>query len=93
MEKVTKRLREELDTFPETVMITVQRNDLEKAVHELEWQPEEWSNQSCIGYVIKGLDDAGFEGKELEQLVRYIQRTFDDTSLEQAADIYRQSRY
>lgn len=92
MEKVTKRLREELDMFPEIIMIKVQRKDLEKAVKELEWDSQEWSNQSFLGYVIQGLENAGLDGEDGRQLVRYIQRAFDSKTLAQAASIYRKSR-
>lgn len=93
MQKSLQNLEEELDMFTETIMITVQRKDLQKAVHGLRWQAEEWSNQSCLGYVIKGLEDAGLSGEDVEHLVRFVRRTFDETSLKQAQDIYCQSRY
>lgn len=93
MRKSLQNLEEELDMFPETIMITVQRKDLEEAVHELKWRAEEWSNQSCLGYVIKGLADSGLAGEDVEHLVGFVRRTFDETSLKQAQDIYCQSRY
>jgi len=92
MKKVAKRLREELEMFPETIMITVQCKDLEKAVRELEWDSQEWSNQSCLGYVIQGLGDAGLDDEDGRQLVRYVRRALDSKTLEQAASIYRKSR-
>ena len=93
MQQSLQNLEEELDMFPEANMVTVQRKDLQKAVHELTWQAEEWSNQSCLGYVIKGLEDAGLAGEDVEHLVGGVRRTFDDTSLKQAQAIYCQSRY
>lgn len=71
MRKSLQNLEEELEMFPETIMITVQRKDLEEAVHELKWQSEEWSNQSCLGYVIRGLEDAGLAGEDVEHLVGF----------------------
>ncbi len=47
------------------------RKNLEKAVRELEWDSPEWSNQSCLGYVIQGSNDAGLKGEDGRQLVRY----------------------
>lgn len=55
MRKSVERLREELNRSPEGIMITVQRKDLEKTVHQLERKVEEWSEQSCLGYVIQWL--------------------------------------
>lgn len=55
MRQSLQNLEEELDMFPDTLMITVQRKDLQKVFHKLRWQAEEWSNQSCLGYVIKGV--------------------------------------
>jgi len=92
MRKVVERLRGKLHMFPESNAIFVQRKDLEKAVRELEWDSQEWSNQSCLGYVIQGLNDAGLDGEDGRQLVRYVQRAIDSKTLEQALSIYRKSR-
>ncbi|WP_318615310.1 hypothetical protein [Sporosarcina sp. YIM B06819] len=60
-------IKDELDMFAEdSIMITVQRKDLQKVIHKLRWQAEEWSNQSCLGYVIKGLEDAGLAVEDVE---------------------------
>lgn len=71
-------------------MVTIRRSDLERVVRELESSPLRYSKQSCLGYVIQGLDDAGLE-EDGRQLILYVQRVFDSTTFEVAESIYRKT--
>ncbi|REB10030.1 hypothetical protein DVB69_04280 [Sporosarcina sp. BI001-red] len=92
MRTVVEKLKGQLDMLPGAIIITVQRKDLEMLIHELEEKTEEWSNQSCLGYVIQGLNDAGLDGAEGRELVRYVQRAADSKTLKQATSIFKKSR-
>lgn len=54
---------------------------------------EMWSNNACLGYVIKGLQGMGIREEEIQQAVSAIRGQFDWISVEEAADIYNKSPY
>ena len=86
-------LNDELDMFPETIMITVQRKDLQTVVNHLHHLADEWSNQSALGYAIAAAKQVGIEDIDINLIVTAMKRAFDERTLEQAADVYRKSDY
>lgn len=54
---------------------------------------QEWNNQSCMGYAIMAAERAGLPPEEVRKITKAMHRVFDDKSLEQAAEHYRQSDY
>ncbi|MEK5070295.1 hypothetical protein [Sporosarcina sp. FSL K6-1508] len=86
-------LIDELDMFPETIMITVLRKDLQTVVNHLHHSADEWNNQSALGYAIAAAEQVGIEDIDINLIVSAMKRAFDERTLEQAADIYRKSDY
>jgi hypothetical protein len=84
-------LMDELDMYPETTMITVQRKDLELLVKEMLFKGDEWSNQACLGYMEKSAIEIGVDEEIIRDIANYMKLIFDDTSVEEAAKYYRQS--
>lgn len=56
-------------------------------------QPQVWSNQAALGYVISAAEQVGMESDTITQLIRSIHRVFDTLTLSEAAVCYRQSQY
>ena len=54
---------------------------------------EEWSNNACLGYIIKAMRDAGKSAKEIQQMVNEVRAQFDWVSVEDAKEIYNKSPY
>lgn len=54
---------------------------------------EEWSNNACLGYIIKGLEKRGKSEEEIDEVVRAVRSQFDWVSVKEAADIYNKSSY
>ncbi len=52
---------------------------------------EMWSNQACLGYAIAAMERKGYTAEQIKEVVRSMQFVFDNKSIEQAAEIYRQS--
>ncbi|MEK4403490.1 hypothetical protein MKZ26_03465 [Sporosarcina sp. FSL K6-6792] len=86
-------LNDELDMFPETIMITVQRKDLETVVNHLHHSGEEWSNQSAFGYAIAAAESIGMSAEDIQRLVGAMASECDWKTLDRAADVYRKSDY
>ena len=53
----------------------------------------EWSNNACLGYAIKGLENLNYSEAEIEKIVRAVYATFDMTSVADAKKIYENSPY
>lgn len=82
------KLMDELDMFPEAMMITVQRKDLELLVQEMFFKGDEWSNQSALGYAIKAARDIGLQESTIHDLVGAMHKSFDEKTLDEAAKNY-----
>lgn len=54
---------------------------------------EEWSNNACLGYVIKAMRDAGNSTKEIQKMINEIRTQFDWISVDEAKEIYNKSPY
>lgn len=87
-------LKDVLDMFAEdSIMITVQRKDLELIVKEMFFESDEWSNQSALGYAITAAEAIDLDYADISHLVTVMQREFDEKTLDAAAEIYRKSDY
>lgn len=54
---------------------------------------ENWSNNACLGYVIKAAKRMKFTEKQTQDLVNSVRAQFDVVSTEEAAGVYRKSPY
>jgi len=54
---------------------------------------EQWSNNACLGYVIKAMRDAGKKSAEIRDMVTAVRGQFDWVSVEEAKEIYNKSPY
>lgn len=54
---------------------------------------QQWSNQSAFGYAITAASRMGMSEHDKQRLVRSLHRTFDEVSVEEAAESYRESPY
>jgi hypothetical protein len=54
---------------------------------------EQWSNNACLGYVIKGLREMGMSEDKIWNIVKSVRAEFDWITVEEAADIYNKSPY
>lgn len=86
-------LRDELNMFPETLMITVKRSDLATAVNHLFHSGEEWSNQAAFGYAIAAALSIRMSTEDIQKLVNAMRREFDEQTLDSAAEVYQGSSY
>lgn len=93
MQTAAERLMDELNnTSAIHPTITVKRSDLEKVVLNT-LMIEEWSNYSCIGYVIAAGEKAGLDPGEIKSLISKMHSVFDSLTLDQAAKYYTSSNY
>ncbi len=86
-------LKDDLKEFPDTMMITVKRSDLQTVVNHLHHCGDEWSNQAALGYAIEAARSIGAVGEDVEELISAMRSEFDSKSLDEAAEIYRKSDY
>lgn len=56
-------------------------------------QADEWSNNACLGYAIKGARRLGLTDEQTRKLIRSIYSTFDDVSVDEAKRTYENSPY
>ena len=49
---------------------------------------EDWSNDACRGYVIKAMENRGFDKKEIQQVVAALYEVFDFCAVEEAAEYF-----
>jgi hypothetical protein len=78
-----------LDAFERVLEVTYQLG-LEEAAKA---GPEQWSNQSALGYTILAAERTGLPDETIHRLVRSMRVLFDRKSLETAAEYYRRSAY
>lgn len=66
---------------------------LRKLVERDVWGQEAWSNNACLGYAILGAKRLGYSEEQTEKLIRAIYSMFDETSIEEARELYERSPY
>lgn len=49
---------------------------------------EIWNNDSCKGYAIAAMQQAGFDREQIRAVLSKMRWAFDETTIEQAARIY-----
>lgn len=54
---------------------------------------EQWSNNSCLGYLIVALEDLGYTEKAIQDIVLATQSTFNSMTTKEAADYYCHSKF
>lgn len=54
---------------------------------------EQWSNNSCLGYLLAALEDLEYSQKEIQNIIFATQANFNSMTTKEAADYYCQSRY
>lgn len=54
---------------------------------------EEWSNNACLGYVIRAAVSLGYSKEKIQEIVSCVRGQFDFVSVEEAADVYNKSPY
>ncbi len=54
---------------------------------------EQWSNNACLGYLLSALEDLGYSGKAIQDIVLTTQSEFNSMTTKEAADYYCRSRY
>lgn len=52
-----------------------------------------WRNDACLGYAKIAMERARLEPGVIRKVLRAMQMTFDDTSVEEAADQYINGSY
>ena len=66
-------------------------------IREVLWRSlgneSEWSNNACLGYLIKGLENLNYNHNEIKKIVNAVSNTFDMTSVPEAKNIYTKSNY
>ena len=50
-----------------------------------------WRNDACMGYALKAMRDAGIDEALIEKAMRCLVRSFDDVSVEEAAEFYQKA--
>jgi hypothetical protein len=54
---------------------------------------DEWSNDACLGYIIAGLERAGWTKEQIGEVTRAVYFEFDFKTVEEAKRIYNISSY
>ena len=54
---------------------------------------ERWSNEACKGYMIKALEQENFKSNDIQKIIDGLRWIFDETSIEEAKEIYLKSEY
>lgn len=54
---------------------------------------ENWSNNSCFGYVIKALERSGYKHEEIERIVRAVRTEFEWMTVGEAKEHYERGPY
>ena len=57
------------------------------------FEPDEWSNDACRGYVIMAMEDCGFSKKDIRRVVGQLYEVFDLNSVEDAKQKIPSSPY
>lgn len=53
----------------------------------------EWSNQACIGYVVLAAQRIGLSIEQTQGLIDAMRYEHDETSVEEAEDVFYESDY
>lgn len=53
----------------------------------------EWSNNACLGYVIKALEELEYSEEEIKKIIGEMKYSFDMKTIEEAEKIYCKSIY
>lgn len=54
---------------------------------------ENWSNNACLGYVIKSLENLEYSEEEIKKVTGEMNYLFDTKTVTEAADIYCNSTF
>ena len=54
---------------------------------------ENWSNNSCRGYVIKAMENLNFKESDIKKVIQELRYIFDEMTLKEADEHYCKSRY
>lgn len=54
---------------------------------------DQWSNNSCLGYAIKAMENLKLDEETIKKVVSEMKYLFDVKTLEQAEEVYMKSRY
>lgn len=57
------------------------------------FEPDEWSNDACCGYVIMAMEACGFLKEDIRRVSAQLHEVFDFNSVEDAKKKYRSSSY
>ena len=57
------------------------------------FEPDEWSNDACRGYVIMAMEDCGFSKKDIRRVVGQLYEVFDLNSVGDAKQKFHSSPY
>ena len=57
------------------------------------FEPDEWSNDACRGYVIMAMEDCGFSKKDIRRVVGQLYEVFDFHTISEAEQKYNISDY
>lgn len=49
----------------------------------------DWSNDTCLGYVLKAMEDAGFQTSDIEKGLLMLHVQFDRYTVEEAEHYYK----
>lgn len=48
-----------------------------------------WTNDACYGYLVRALENMGFERKEIAEVVYSLHGVFDELTVEEAESVWR----
>jgi len=54
---------------------------------------EPWKNSVCFGYIISALENLGYKKEQITKVVMELEELFDWMTVEEAEEIYIDSRY
>ena len=57
------------------------------------FEPDEWSNDACRGYVIMAMQDCGFSHEDIRRVVRQLREVFDFYTINEAEQKYYHGDY
>lgn len=57
------------------------------------FEPDEWSNDACRGYVIMAMEACGFLKEDIRRVSAQLHEVFEFNSVEDAKKKYRSSSY
>lgn len=48
-----------------------------------------WTNEACMGYLVRAMENAGFDHEHIVTAVRGMHRAFDELAVEEAESVWR----